>query len=216
MKRTKVLSHLFMEELSDLLNGECQWGQHLPHMAQAAQSTALKAVLGHCQDMTQKHVVRLKDIFADVRLNPQAPECTTMRGLIAEGEVILQRATKDQTTDAAMIGVAQRVQQYEIERYKTAREHAADLDHALIVELLTKTLNEVRAMNFRLNELSQNIINAHALKPSAAAKRRTLYRPRAGIRKKSAKRGGKRTEIYRFINEGNPNTQNPEEEGDLS
>ncbi len=151
-----------MEELEDLLNAENQWVKALPRMAEASQSTELKSVLQDHLQNTRKHVNRLQEIFGSLGQHPQPMVSKAMQGLIDEGQDVVNAADKSPARDAAIIGAAQRVEHYEIAGYGTAREHAADLGHTKVVELLNETLKEERAVNFYLNELAKEIINARA------------------------------------------------------
>ena len=180
MKRIYSLSDLLMEELADLLSAEDQLVEALPKMAQAGELTSLKDALEDHLGLTREHAKRLQDIFGNIGQDPSKLTCKTMKGLITEGEDIVNKTEKSQARDAAIISVMQRVERYEIGEYKIAREHAADLGHTKIVELLNKTLDEERAMNFYLNELVQSMINIQAIAPK------------------------KSTDVSRFISEGNP------------
>jgi ferritin-like metal-binding protein YciE len=234
MKRTNALSDLLIEELADLLSAENQLVEALPKIAQASQSSALKSALEDYLEVTRVHVSRLKDIFSNIGQSSQGSTCKTMKELIKESEDLVNKTEKFQSTDAALIWVAQRVEQYEIAEYKKAREHAADLGHTMIVELLTKTLNEQRAMNFHLNELAQGIINIESIDPKSPGQQKNqkrdrpsesksggFYVPEGRFNRKGAKKKTKSTDVSRFIDEGNPNVQdqnlqNPEDQGDLS
>ncbi len=199
MKNENSLSDLLMEELADLLNAESQLIEALPNMIQASQSSALRSALEEYLQITKEHIDRLGDIFSNIGQDPQEGTCKTIQELIAESEDVVDKTEKSQARDSAIIWVAQRAEQYEIAEYKKAREHAADLNHTKIVELFTKVLNENRGMNFHLNELAQGMINVQASGgfhiPEGKFKR-------GGIKKKT-----KGVDVSRFIDEGNPNTQ---------
>ena len=69
-------------------------------------------------------------------------QCKAMRGLIAEGEEVVQ-ATGDPTAkDAALIAAAQRVEHYEIAGYGTVKTLAGHLDLGDAKGLLDDTLDE--------------------------------------------------------------------------
>src|SRR5262249_42810559 len=149
MKRTNFLNDLLMDELAEIFDAESHMARVLPKMAEASQSAALKiAFQDHLED-TRDQAVRLRDVFT-ARNSEIA--CKTMRSFVQETEETIAKMRKSPVRDAALIEVAQRVEQYEITRYKIAREHAADFGHTKIVEVLTETLNEERAMKFHLNE----------------------------------------------------------------
>ncbi len=227
MKKINSLHDVLIEELADLLNAESQLVEASPKMAQASQSPALKNALEDCLGITREHIKRLQDIFSKIGQKPPELTCKAIQGFIAESENVVNDPERSPDRDAAIISVAQRVERYEIAGYKIAREHAADLGHTRIVELLNKTLDEERAMNFHLNELAQRMINVQAIAPQRGG----FYMPekkfsRGGIKKKS-----KNADVSRFISEGNPNiqedndkgkekedqnSQNPKDQGDLS
>ena len=65
-----------------------------------------------------------------------------MKGLIAEGEEIVEAQGDPTVKDAALIGAAQRVEHYEIAAYGTVRTLADELDLGDARELLDQTLDE--------------------------------------------------------------------------
>jgi len=65
-----------------------------------------------------------------------------MKGLIAEGEEMIQTGGDPMASDAALIGAAQRVEHYEIAAYGTARQLADDCGFDGIKELMDQTLDE--------------------------------------------------------------------------
>ena len=56
--------------------------------------------------------------------------------------------------DAALIAAAQRVEHYEMSAYGTARAMAEQLGHSDVAELLQATLNEERAADEKLTQIS--------------------------------------------------------------
>jgi ferritin-like metal-binding protein YciE len=200
MKRINSLNDLLMEELADLLNAESQLVEALPKMADAGHSSVLKSVLEDCLAVTKEHVKRLEDIFNTIGQEPQKLTCKAMKGLLTESEDIVNKTKKGPDLDADIISLAQRVQEYEIARYKAVREHAADLGHSRIVKSFTKSLNEHRAMNFHFNEMAQGMINVQA---SGGG----FYIPEGKFSRKGIMKKTKSTDVSRFISEGNPNIQ---------
>jgi ferritin-like metal-binding protein YciE len=136
------LHDVFEEQLGDLYDAEKQLLVALPKMAGAATTDELREAFDHHLQETRGHVERLERIFADLKLPTPTEQCKAMRGLIAEGEEVLQ-ATGDPTAkDAALIAAAQRVEHYEIAGYGTVRTLAKELDHDDAAALLDDTLNE--------------------------------------------------------------------------
>ena len=65
-----------------------------------------------------------------------------MKGLITEGEEMIQTEGDPNAKDAALIGAAQRVEHYEIAAYGTARQLADDCGFDGIKDLMDQTLDE--------------------------------------------------------------------------
>jgi len=149
-----------MEELADLLNGENQLVEALPKMVEASQSLTLKFVLRAHLEVAIGHAERLQDIISNIGQVSQRLKNKTMKGLIEESEEVINHTVKCQDRDSTIINVVKLVECYEIVVYQTACEHAADLGHTRIVELLNRTLKEEREMSLHLNELALGMDNA--------------------------------------------------------
>ena len=68
-----------------------------------------------------------------------------MKGLIKEGQEVIDEDLPDTVKDAALIGAAQKVEHYEIASYGTLRTHAELLDREDVARLLQATLDEESA-----------------------------------------------------------------------
>lgn len=165
MKTNKIetLNDLFLEELGDLYNAENQLIKALPKMAEASESDELRSAIEGHLEQTKNHTNRLKAIFKDLGHKPTGVECKAMKGLIAEGEEMVHKASsKSAARDAAIIGAAQRVEHYEIAGYGTAKSHATLLGFKQYEELLDETLKEEKKANSTLNEIAEGAVNPQA------------------------------------------------------
>src|SRR5215510_16530246 len=136
------LRDLLVEQLRDLYSAETQLVEALPKMAEAASSRELKSAFEHHLEQTREHVSRLKDTFGEIGEKASGETCEAMKGLIKEGEILLNAEGNPDVRDAGLIGAAQRVEHYEIAGYGTARCLAEQLGHSEIAELLEQTLEE--------------------------------------------------------------------------
>jgi len=68
-----------------------------------------------------------------------------MKGLISEGEEMVEAKGDPNVKDAALIAAAQRVEHYEISGYGTARSFALRLGRNEAANLLQQTLEEEKA-----------------------------------------------------------------------
>ena len=85
-----------------------------------------------------------------------------MEGIIAECERLIDEDFSKEALDAALIGVAQKIEHYEIAAYGTARTFAETLGEEEAAKLLQLTLDEEIETDEKLTELAEECINAEA------------------------------------------------------
>ena len=136
------LKDVLQEQLEDLHSAETQLVQALPKMAQAAHHDELREAIEHHLEETRGHVKRVEEALAELGIAMPTEECKAMKGLIAEGEELIQKGGDPTAKDAALIGAAQRVEHYEIAAYGTARQLADDCGYESIRDLMDQTLDE--------------------------------------------------------------------------
>ncbi|MBP9855514.1 MAG: DUF892 family protein [Candidatus Omnitrophica bacterium] len=162
-KKIKYLDDVLSEELADLYNAENQLVKAIPKMADATHSIELKSILETHLVQTRNHVSRLEEVFNYLGGKPANVTCKAMKGLVEEGEEIIKKSEHCAARDAAIIGVAQRIEHYEIAAYGTAQSHASLLGLKQIEELLRETLEEEKDVNTRLTDLAEEVINSQAM-----------------------------------------------------
>ncbi len=150
-----TLKDLYIEQLRDLYSAETQLISALPKMAQAASSSDLKqAFQDHLQE-TQHQKQRLEQIFQELGTSPQGETCQAMKGLITEGEGLINTNGDPKVKDAALIASAQRVEHYEMAGYGTVRTFANELGFDTAKSLLQQTLDEEGNADKKLNALAE-------------------------------------------------------------
>jgi ferritin-like metal-binding protein YciE len=138
----RSLNDLFLEQLRDLYSAENQLVAALPKMANASSHEELRDAFEQHLGETREHVSRLEQIFSQLGEDPSGETCEGMKGLIAEGEEVLEMKGDASVIDAALIAAAQRVEHYEIAGYGTVRTLADHLDLGDAKSMLSKTLDE--------------------------------------------------------------------------
>ncbi|HEU4415467.1 MAG TPA: ferritin-like domain-containing protein [Candidatus Angelobacter sp.] len=151
------LRDLFIEELKDLYSAENQILKALPKMIKKATSKDLKSGFEQHLKETQGHVERLDKIFAELEENPKGKKCKGMEGVIADGKELMEEDAEAEVMDAGLISAAQHVEHYEMAGYGTVRTYAELLGHANLAHLLQQTLDEERATDEKLTQLSSKI-----------------------------------------------------------
>jgi ferritin-like metal-binding protein YciE len=164
------LKELYIDELRDLLDAENQLVKAIPKMAQAATSPELRSGFEHHLEQTRNHVSRLQQILEGLGESAKGKKCKGMQGIIAEGKEIMDEDFEGAVMDAGIISAAQRVEHYEIGAYGCVREYAQLLNDNQAVSLLEQTLEEEKATDKKLTELSQTI-NRQAAGVAAEAAR---------------------------------------------
>jgi len=152
-----TIEKLFIEELKDLHSAEKQITKTLPKMVEAASSPELKKAFEHHLRETEGQVQRLDKAFEILGTRPKEKSCDGMKGILAEGSEMLRETGEGGVRDAALISAAQRVEHYEMAAYGTVRNYAQQLNQPEIAELLQATLDEEKAADKKLTEISHKV-----------------------------------------------------------
>jgi ferritin-like metal-binding protein YciE len=153
------LEDLFCHEIEDLYDAEKRLIDALPKMADAARSPQLKNAFREHLAQTRQHVQRLEAVFKQLGKKPERETCAAMKGLISEGEDMINAKGDDAVRDAALIAAAQRVEHYEIAGYGTARSFAEQLGRSDAARLLQETLEEEKETDSKLTQIAEQNIN---------------------------------------------------------
>lgn len=159
----RSLNELFVLQLKDLYSAENQIIKALPRMAKKAQSTALKeAFLKHLEE-TKEHVTRLDEIADNLEINPKGHVCQAMKGLLLEGQEIIEAKGNSDVLDAGLVAAAERVEHHEIAAYQVSHRIAVLIGKVNEADLLKKTLEEEKEASENLLKIAKTEINKNAL-----------------------------------------------------
>jgi len=157
------LEDLFVNQIEDLYDAENRLTKALPKMADAASSSSLKQAFQSHLTETEGHVSRLETIFREVNVEPKRETCQAMKGLISEGEDMVDATGDPAVKDAALIAAAQRVEHYEMAGYGTVCTYSKLLKEQAVLKLLKATMAEEVATDEALSELAESTINLQAV-----------------------------------------------------
>jgi ferritin-like metal-binding protein YciE len=156
------LKDLYIDELGDLYDAETQMIRELPRLAEAARAPELREALKkHC-DESRLHLERLELIFTHWGERQHQKRCAGLAGIVQEADDRLNQEATEDARDAAIIGVAQRFEHYEIAAYGCARTYARRLNRPDEARLLQETLDDEGRADRRLTEIAQAHINDDA------------------------------------------------------
>jgi len=156
------LKDLYFDELGDLYDAETQMIRTLPRLAEAARAPELREALKkHCAE-SRLHLERLELIFTHWGERRRSTPCAGLAGIVQEADARLNQEATDDARDAAIIGVAQRIEHYEIAAYGCARTYARRLNRLDEARLLQETLDEEGRTDHRLSQIAEAHINDDA------------------------------------------------------
>jgi ferritin-like metal-binding protein YciE len=152
---------MFIEEVRDMYDAEQRLTKALPKLAEESTTPELKAAFESHLGETETHITRLEQIFGMFDRKAQTDTCKGMKGIISEGEDILDEDTDPWIKDAAIIAAAQKAEHYEIAAYGTLRAWARILGRQDVEQLVEFTLEEEKKADEKLNGIASRL-NARA------------------------------------------------------
>jgi ferritin-like metal-binding protein YciE len=158
----QTLQELFLDELRDLYDMENRIVKALPKMAKAAHCAELRSAFEEHLEQTRHLVERLEQIFEKLGARARGKKCYGIKGIIEEGEDLLDEEPEPDVLDAGLIAAAQKVEHYEIAGYGTVCTWAQQLGQHEALELLKQTLDEEKATDEKLTHLAEAGINQAA------------------------------------------------------
>ncbi len=158
----ETLDDLLLNELKDLYSAEKQAVRVYPRMAKAIDSENLKEALQAHLEETKGQIERLDRAFEILEKRSGGKTCEAMKGLIEEGQEVIEEVEPGPVRDAALIGAAQRMEHYEIAAYGTVATLARALGQEEIASLLGQTLEEEKSTDQKLTLVAE-AVHAKAL-----------------------------------------------------
>jgi ferritin-like metal-binding protein YciE len=134
-------------------------------MANAAHSPELREAFTSHLEETRNHVTRIEQAFQMINETADTQECQAMKGILKEGEDIIDE-TEDDTAqrDVGLIFAGQKAEHYEIATYGGLVQLARTMGKLDIATLLQQTLVEEKAADQKLTEIAETGSNEQALR----------------------------------------------------
>lgn len=132
----------------------------LPTMSAAATDPELEmGFLKHFED-TKMHTSRLEDIFRLLEADPEVQKGETIRGLVADAQVVAGSEAPESVRDALLAAAGRTVEHYEMACYSNAIAVAEQLELPEVVELLEETLAEEEASEAELTTALESCVSS--------------------------------------------------------
>lgn len=151
------------EQMRDIYWAERKLVSALPKLAEAAHDEELRNGIEEHLEETRGQVERLERAFEALGLQARAETCEAMKGLIEEGEGVLEKHEKGTLRDALIIAACQKVEHYEIATYGTLCEWADVLELDGVKQLLGETLEEEETADKKLSQVAREINRSAAM-----------------------------------------------------
>ncbi len=158
-----TLRELLIEEMRDIYHAEKQLVKALPKMVKAATSPKLKKGFEDHLAETKTQVGRIEQAFEALGQKAKTKVCKAMKGLLEEGEEIIQEKMESSVKDAALIAAAQKVEHYEIATYGTLCTWAKLIGEDGALKLLKQNIDEEEKTDAKLSKLAETSVNKAAL-----------------------------------------------------
>lgn len=134
----------------------------LPKMAHGSGSEKLRQALEQHLGQTLEHKHRLERCFRELGKRAGGETVNAMKGLIKDGERAIGDIPQSPLRDAAIIGAAKRVEQFEMTAYAGTITFARLLGYERIAELQDQTLLEEREADAALTRIAESTVNQEA------------------------------------------------------
>lgn len=161
--KVKTMEDLFLDQIEDLYDAEKRLVKALPKMADASTSPELRSAFQKHLRETENHVQRLNRVFQSIGKDAKGKTCDAMKGLISEGEDVVDDIDESMLRDAGLIAAANRVEHYEMAAYGSARTFAEALGNREAATELEATLEEEKNADETLTRIATTSVNQQAL-----------------------------------------------------
>ena len=144
----------FLNKLGEMYTAEKELTYALPLIVKSAKSKDLKALLRIHLKETKNHAKTLERVAKSLGEKLPSKSCKTMTQLIKEGVKVVAKRLLSSDQDAALIGVGQKIEQFEIRAYSPLCAEAERMDWTHELALLTSILNQEKLANDLLGGLA--------------------------------------------------------------
>jgi ferritin-like metal-binding protein YciE len=157
-KKVAGLQELLVDQLQDLYDAEKQLVRALPKMAKAASDEELANAFREHLEVTKGQVQRIEQVFESLEERAKSKPCKGMKGIVEEGNEVLQEGMEEALLDSAMAGAGRKVEHYEMMGYESVSSLARQIGRADVVELLQQTLREEMETDKLLAQISKRLL----------------------------------------------------------
>ncbi len=153
----ETLADAFYDELCDIYHVEKLLLKAIPLMTKKATNKTLREILTTHLKETEQQLARIEAAFEDTGKFVKIGRCAAMEALLKEAQSLAEREFDPEVTDAVIVGLAQKIEHYEIAAYRTLWSWASTLGYKNSTEQLTAILAEEQNASKSLAKLSNSV-----------------------------------------------------------
>jgi len=157
-KKVAGLQELLVDELQDLYDAEKQLVRALPKMAKAASDEELANAFREHLEVTKGQVQRIEQVFEQLETRAKSKPCKGMKGIVEEGNEMMQEGLEDALLDSAMAGAGRKVEHYEMMGYESVSSLAKQIGRSDVAQMLQETLREEMQADKMLAQISKRLL----------------------------------------------------------
>jgi ferritin-like metal-binding protein YciE len=157
MADASSLTDLFVMNLRRVYDAEQRLVKTLPALRDAATSEELRHAFQAHFEETEAHVDRVERIFGWLGQNAKARSCDSIKGILKDGDDMIDLDAEPSVKDAALIAAAQEAEHFEIAAYGTLRTWAAALENTDVMQTLEVTLEEEKNADALLTNIAMTL-----------------------------------------------------------
>ena len=132
-------------------------------MAEAATSDSLREAFESHLAETEGHIKKVEQVFKAFNEKPRRKTCEATKGLLKEGDELVEEFEGSPALDAALISAAQKVEHYEMASYGCLATWAGLLGNEDAQAILEEILGEEEAADDTLTEIAESESNEEAI-----------------------------------------------------
>jgi ferritin-like metal-binding protein YciE len=157
------IKEMLTEQLRDAHSAERQAIQGMKRNLRKVTDPKLREGIEAHIEQSETQRERVEQALSSFGSKPGRRVCEAMRGLVEEAQHEQDEQEKGPLLDLVTIAALQRIEHYEISAYGTMTELARALEETEVANLLSQTLEEEKAQDERLTEVTRSSVLPAAL-----------------------------------------------------
>ena len=151
----------FIKQVQTLFSAEEQLVAALTGLDKEVVPQPLRNGLSFQLDQNIRQLSRVDQALARLDHMPNGVVCTDIKRLITEAKRLLEKSHRHPVVGSALLGVARRVENYEIVAYRATIARAHELGLPAVASLLEINLQEEELTNLRLAQLAEGLLDVY-------------------------------------------------------